>query len=207
MAFIEHLDDCIGQVIDCLEASGLIDNTLVVFTSDNGGALRYAQSNGPLRGGKQDMYEGGIRVPTFILWKDRVSPGTVTRNTAIHMDLFATFCEVAGAEIPGETDGISLLPTLLGEEQDTGNRTLFWTRREGGTYGGRAYYAARRGDFKLVQNSPYEPEQLFRISTDEYEQNPVEEEYPAEFRGLRKELQEHIRQAGGIPWQNPMKTE
>ena len=74
VAFIEHLDFSIGRVMQTLKETGLADNTLVVFTSDNGGALWHAQSNGKLRGGKQDMYEGGIRVPTFFYWKSRIIP-------------------------------------------------------------------------------------------------------------------------------------
>ena len=98
VAFIEHLDDSVGQVMKVLHATGLDKNTLVVFTSDNGGALRYEQSNGKLRGGKQDMYEGGIRVPTFMRWKNVIPAGSSTKNFGMLMDLLPTFSEIAGVE-------------------------------------------------------------------------------------------------------------
>ena len=151
VAFIEHLDNSVGMVMQALEDTGLIENTIVVFTSDNGGALRYAQSNGDLRGGKQDMYEGGIKVPTYVQWKGKINPGTSTDNLIMLMDLFPTFCEIAGVNLYHEIDGISILPTLLGNEQITDDRTVFWVRKEGGHYGGQSYYAARTGDYKILQ--------------------------------------------------------
>ena len=96
-----------------LKETNLDENTLVIFTSDNGGSLPHAQSNGKLRGGKLDMYEGGIRVPAFFYWKNKIEPGTITENFAMLMDLFPTFCELANVEHSNEIDGISILPTLL----------------------------------------------------------------------------------------------
>jgi len=201
VAFIEHLDFNIGRVMQCLGETGFDKNTLVVFTSDNGGALRYAQSNGKLRGGKQDMFEGGIRVPSFFFWKNKIKPGTKTENFAMLIDLFPTFCEIAGINDPESIDGTSILPTLLGEEQNTNNRYVFWVRREGGKYGGQAYYAARYQDFKILQNSPYELIQLFNIEHDEYEENPINPSDIDFFQQIQFQLQEHIRKAGAIPWQ------
>lgn len=201
VAFIEHLDFNLGRVMQTLEETGLDENTLVVFTSDNGGALRFAQSNGKLRGGKQDMYEGGIRVPTFFFWKNKIEPGTVTKNFAMLMDLFPTFCEVAGVKPVQHIDGMSILPTILGEKQTTDDRYVFWVRREGGHYGGQSYYAARYRDFKILQNTPYEPIQYFNIKKDEYEENALESSNDEIYQAIRSQLQEHIRKAGGIPWQ------
>lgn len=201
VAFIEHLDSAIGTVMQHLEETGLIENTLVIFTSDNGGALRFAQSNGKLRGGKQDMYEGGIRVPAFVYWKGRIEPGSSSDNFTMLMDLYPTFCELAGAEIDHPVDGISILPTLFDEEQVTDERTVFWMRREGNKYNGLAYYAARSGDYKILQNTPFEPFQYFIIGEDEFEQRPLEETDSEIFESLRKQLQEHIRLSGSVPWQ------
>ena len=208
VAFIEHLDENVGRVIEALGEMGLMEHTLIVFTSDNGGALPYAQSNGNLRGGKQDMYEGGIRVPAFVCWKNHIEPGSVTESLAMLMDLYPTFCQVAGARVTHPVNGISLVPTLSGKSQDTDGRTLFWSRREGGTtYGGQAYYAARRGRYKILQNTPYEPIQMFDMAEDELEQHPLEPvEGSAEmkaYRLLRNQLQQHIRSAGSVPWQQP----
>ncbi len=201
VAFIEHLDYNIGKVMESLKKTGLDENTLVVFTSDNGGALRYEQSNGKLRGGKQDMYEGGIRVPTFFYWKNRIKPGT-TDKFGMGMDLFPTFCEVAEANTPENLDAISILPTVLGEAQITNNRPVFWVRREGGHYGGQAYYAARYQGFKILQNTPHEAIQYFDIEKDELEKNAIEPSEDDEmYIKLRTELREHIRSTGGVPWQ------
>lgn len=201
VAFIEHLDDAIGKVLATLRATGLDENTLIVFTSDNGGALRYAQSNGDLRGGKQDMYEGGIKVPTYLQWKNRVNPGTESDRLGLHMDLFATFCELAGVALYHPIDGISLLPTLLGEEQDTDDRAVFWMRREGGGYGGQAYYAARYKDLKILQNTPYEPIENFDLKEDYREERALSNDTNETFQELRRALREHIRKTGQVPWQ------
>lgn len=201
VAFIEHLDFCIGRVMKSLEETGLIENTLLVFTSDNGGALRYEQSNGILRGGKQDMYEGGIKVPAFMLWKNKIQPGSTSNNFGMHMDLFPTFCDIAGIKNSTAIDGISLLPSILSENQETNNRFVFWVRREGGVYGGQVYYAARYGDYKILQNSPYEPIQYFNIKDDPKEENLLKRSDHKEFNALHLELQDHIRKSGSIPWQ------
>ncbi|MFY0652785.1 MAG: sulfatase-like hydrolase/transferase [Cyclobacteriaceae bacterium] len=203
VAFVEHLDYSVGRVLSALKGTGLDENTLVVFTSDNGGALRYEQSNGKLRGGKQDMYEGGIRVPTFVNWKGKIKPGTSTDNIALSMDLFPTFCEVADVSIDHKIDGVSIVPTLLGQVQSTSDRTIFWVRREGGEkYGGQAYYAVRKGDIKILQNIPYEALQMFDMKQDELETTPLETSDNEVYKQLRKEWQEHIRLTGSVKWQN-----
>jgi arylsulfatase A-like enzyme len=201
VAFIEHLDFNIGRIMKALKETGLDDNTLVVFTSDNGGALRYAQSNSPLRGSKQQMYEGGIRVPFFASWKGKIAAGSTSDNVGMLMDLLPTFCKVAEKEVTHAIDGINLLPTLLGEEQVTDDRHLFWVRREGWDYGGQAYYAARYKGYKILQNSAYEPLEFFNIEEDELEKTPLNSEDSKVYRKLRMALQEHIKKSGAIPWQ------
>ena len=201
VAFIEHLDFNIGRVMKALKETGLDDNTLVIFTSDNGGALRYAQSNSRLRGSKQQMYEGGIRVPFFASWKGKIAAGSTSDNIGMLMDLLPTFCKVAEKEVTHAIDGISLLPTLLGEGQVTDDRHLFWVRREGWDYGGQAYYAARYKGYKILQNSAYEPLEFFNIAEDELEKAPLNSEGSEVYRKLRMALQEHIKKSGAIPWQ------
>lgn len=147
------------------------------------------------------MYEGGIRVPTFFYWKNKIEPGTVTRNFAMLMDLFPTFCEIAEINPPQDIDGISLLPTILGEKQITDDRYVFWVRREGGKYGGQAYYAARHQAFKILQNTPFEPVQFFNMKEDEFEKHNLESSGDEDYKALRAQLQEHIRKSGAIPWQ------
>ena len=200
VALIEHLDDGIGKVVEALKEAGLSDNTLVIFTSDNGGQLSVGANNGPLRAGKQDMYEGGIREPMCAVWPGRIEAGSRSNRVALTMDLFPTICEAAGADFAHEIDGRSILPTLLGRSQPEEDRFLFWVRREGGHYGGRAYYAARYGDFKLVQNSPFEPLELYNLEEDPKEENPLGTNHPM-YKKLFSALRNHISQAGAVPWQ------
>jgi arylsulfatase A-like enzyme len=200
VALIEHLDDGIGKVLKALKDAGVSDDTLVIFTSDNGGQLSAGANNGSLRGGKQDMYEGGIREPMCAVWPGRIKPGTRSDRVALTMDLYPTICEAAGAKITHQIDGRSVLLTLLGKSQPDEDRFLFWVRREGGGYGGRAYYAARYGDYKLVQNNPYEPMELYNLKDDPQEQKPLgrkDRMYQKLFTALRN----HIIEAGAVPWQ------
>jgi arylsulfatase A-like enzyme len=200
VALIEHLDDGIGKVIAALKECGISDNTLVIFTSDNGGQLNVGANNGPLRAGKQDMYEGGIREPMCAVWPGKIQPGSRSNRVAMTMDLYPTICEAAGAKVSHAIDGRSILPTLLGRSQPDEDRFLFWVRREGGHYGGRAYYAARYGDFKLVQNNPYEPMELYNLKDDPKEQKPLVRRHKMSQR-LFKALRNHIIKAGAVPWE------
>lgn len=200
VALIEHLDDGIGKVIAAIKDTGINDNTLVIFTSDNGGQLNAGANNGSLRAGKQDMYEGGIREPMCAVWPGRIQAGTSSDRVALTMDLYPTICEAAGVKIQHEIDGRSILPTLLGKSQPDGDRFLFWMRREGGGYGGRAYYAARYGDYKLLQNSPYEPMELYNLKDDPQEQKPLGRRHKM-YQRLFKALRNHIVEAGAVPWQ------
>lgn len=201
IAFIEHLDDNIGKLYAYLEQTNQLENTVIFFASDNGGVLREGASNGPLRGGKQDMYEGGIRVPGGVYWKNTIQP-SVSDNFVLLFDFFSTICDIAGAAIPEHTDGISIFPLLKGESQITNDRTAFWMRREGGlNYGGQIYYAARKGNLKLVQNTPWEKYQFFNLQKDTTEQRPYDK--PDKLcNELSNELMKHIQKSGAVKWQN-----
>ena len=200
VALIEHMDDGIGRVVTALENLGISDNTLVIFTSDNGGQLSVGANNGPLRAGKQDMYEGGIRVPACAAWPGKIKPGSKSDRAALTMDLFPTICDAAGARITHKVDGHTILPTLLGRSQPPEDRFLFWVRREGGHYGGRAYYAARYGDFKLVQNTPFEPLELYNLRSDPREKHPLDKKHRM-YQRLFAALRDHIIEAGAVPWE------
>jgi len=200
VAFVEHMDDGIGRVLSALEQTGLDQNTIVIFTSDNGGSLPHAASNGILRGGKQDMYEGGIKVPTCFVWPGTIPEGSDANILALTMDLFPTLCDMAGVTIEHDIDGVSLMPGLLGEKQETTDRTVFFMRREGGHFNGLCYYAVRNDRYKLLQNTPFEPLQLFDMVEDPLETQPLERDHPA-FNQLRNALTQHIRRSGAIPWQ------
>ena len=204
VALIEHLDDGIGKVIQSLKDTGAYDNTLIAFVSDNGGYRNAEANNGATRGAKTEMYEGGIRVPACVVWPGHIEPGQ--RNevcSALTMDLYATACAVAGVSIEHEIDGVDLSPILQGEE-DLPERTLFWVRRDGGPIHGMAYYAVRRGEWKLCQGvGPASPLELFNLAEDPMEANPLPQNHP-KYRELSQALQEHIIHSGHVPWQKPV---
>jgi len=203
VALIEHLDDGVGRVLATLEKNGMMKNTLILFSSDNGGDLGPGADNGIYRNGKGSMYEGGIRVAGGMCWKGKIRAGAVTDNFAMLFDLFPTICEAAGAKIPHPIDGISILPTLLGQKQVTDDRIVYWMRREGGNFGGLAYYAARLGNYKILQNTPWEPIQFFDLRVDVVEQKPLDKakNFPDIYRQLFQNQMNHIRLAGAVPWQ------
>ncbi len=206
VAFVEHMDHHIGRVLDALDATGLRENTVLVFSSDNGGSLRHYQSNGKLRGGKQNHWEGGIRVPTCVSWPGKIGASRVD-TVAMTMDFYPTFCELAGVKLDHEIDGQSLVPFIMhGDSSALDNRDLYWVRREGGTslggYQGRAYYAVRRGPWKLLQNTPVEPMQLVNLQHDPGETQAVDGQQKLK-QSLNASLMLHIQEAGAIPWQKP----
>ena len=208
VALVEHMDDGIGRVMDALEDAGIEDDTLVVFSSDNGGWLPAGAYNGPLRGGKLDMYEGGIRVPCCVKWPGRVAAGGVTGQTAMLMDLFPTFCEASGVPVEHEIEGRSILPHLKGSDVDFEDRYYYWVRREGWgprnlDYLGQDYHAAMHGDLKLLHNTAFSPLELFDLAADPREVHGLEidgrnDEAAA---GIVKFMQERVRLAGSLPWQ------
>jgi arylsulfatase A-like enzyme len=200
VALIEHLDEQIGRVVAALEANQMLENTLILFVSDNGGDRASLANNGALNGWKGQMLEGGIRVASGVYWKGVIKPA-VTDNFALLSDLFPTLCQVAGAEWTHPIDGISILPVWLGEKQVTDERTVFWVRREGGAFGGRATYAARYKDYKVLQNMPSEPLQYFHLGDDPKEQSPLSIEAADSFKQLFYQLMDHVREAGHVPWQ------
>ncbi len=201
VALIEHLDDRIGMVIDTLKSSGIYENTLIIFTSDNGGDIPAGASNAPLFGGKGQMFEGGIRVPMCAVWKGKINPATKSDRVAMTMDFFPTICEAVGAHFNNEIDGKSMLGSLLGKDDGDDERFLFWVRREGGLrYCGQSFYAVRYKNWKLLQNTPFEPLKLYNLDNDPYEQNPLPDN-SEEYRKLFFELQKHIIRTGAVPWQ------
>ncbi|WP_247235546.1 sulfatase-like hydrolase/transferase [Telluribacter sp. SYSU D00476] len=204
VAFIEHMDESIGQVIWALRETGQYENTLIIFTSDNGGHLPSLANNGPARDGKQSMYEGGLRVPTSITWPGRIKAGSVSDQVNLSMDIYPTLLEVAGSKATHQVEGRSFLKTLLGETMDEAERPLYFTRREGGTdYAGQCIYALRLGDWKLLQNKPYEPMELYNLKSDPLEKKNVLKEQPEIYKKLNKLLMLHIQKAGKVPWQQP----
>lgn len=204
VALIEHLDAGVGRVLDAIQQGGLDQRTLIVFTSDNGGQIEAGANNGPWRDGKQSMYEGGLRVPFLARWPGRIPAAARTDFAAITMDLFPTLCEAAGLAPPAGIDGRTFLPTLLGQRQPAHERDLFFTRREGGNaYGGKTIDAVIRGEWKLLQNNPWQPLELYNLRADPAEKENLAATNRAKFNELSAALRGQIQRAGRVPWQAP----
>jgi arylsulfatase A-like enzyme len=203
VALVEHLDHGIGRVLDRLDALGLGGNTVVVFTSDNGGSLPHGQSNAPWRDGKQSHYDGGLRVPFLVRWTGVVTPYSQSDYAGLTFDIFPTFLELAGVQLPSGLDAVSLVPILQGKSMPAGRRDLYFARREGGRYGGNSYEALIRGRWKLLRNDPYSPFELYDLDSDPIETKNVAGQYPDRIQELSEALREHVRRGGQVPWQPP----
>jgi len=176
------LDRAIGQIVDTLHALGLAENTLIVFTNDNGGPTdASSSSNWPLSGCKATHLEGGIRVPGIVVWPGKLAAGTTYNKPLSSLDLLPTFVDVAGgdaAAIPG-LDGINMLPYLQGKNTGRPHQTLYWKKENRGTI--------RDGDWKLMR-FPDRPAELYNIEQDPSEQHNLAAENPERVRMLYKKL-------------------
>lgn len=194
-AMVDYLDMQVGEIVAKLKELGVYENTLIIFTSDNGPHQEggadpdFFNSNGPLKGYKRDLYEGGIRVPMIAVWNGKIAAGTESAHVSAFWDVFPTVAEMAGITAPENIDGISFLPTLLGKEQPQHNY-LYWEFHE---KGGRK--ALRKGDWKLVQydvfNSEKTTTELYNLSNDIGEEKNLAAENPE----LVKELLELMNSA------------
>jgi arylsulfatase A-like enzyme len=165
-AMLRALDRGVGRVLDALAETGLEENTLVVFTSDNGGAnyLGLPDLNAPYRGWKMTFFEGGIRAPFFVKWPARLPAGTRYHEPVAHIDVFATAAAAAGAALPADRviDGVDLVPHLRGEVVTPPHEALFW--RSG------HYRVVLAGDWKLQVSEHPEKTWLFDLASDPTEQ-------------------------------------
>jgi arylsulfatase A-like enzyme len=204
VALIEHLDDGIGKVLATLRETGLERDTLIVFTSDNGGQLEVGASNGPLRGSKGSMYEGGLKEPMVAVWPGHIPAGGRSERLGLTMDVLPTVLEAAGVPLRHEIDGESLLLALRGTPEKAAERTVFFVRREGGpAYGGKTIDAVRRGDWVLLQNSPFAPQELYNLRADPLQKENLVKTEREKVRELSAALRLHIQGAGAVPWQSP----
>jgi len=203
VALIEHMDDGIGKVIAALKENGQWKNTLLFFVSDNGGQTNVGGNCGNLRGGKQDMYEGGIRVPACAVWPGVIKPAT-TGFTGITMDIFSTAIEAAGGKPLEGLDARPFLTLLRTGMQVAEKRDLFFTRREGNLrYMGGSSWAMKRGNWKLVKNSPMGPWELFDLEKDPLETTDLAERQAQTYRELATAMRAHLQRGGSVPWQKP----
>ena len=180
-AMIEAMDQSVGEIVAALDRHELQENTLIVFTSDNGGYLRYSggfeniSSNGPLKGQKGQMYEGGHRVPTIVSWPNRIQ-ADVTSELAHSTDWFPTFAKLAGVSIDDMSlDGVDLSP-LLFRKEELPQRNLYWRMR--------GNFAIRSGPWKLAQQNGNR--ELFNLQSDLGETSDLSVQHPEKLAALQE---------------------
>jgi arylsulfatase A-like enzyme len=176
---ITRLDTYVGQLLDKLKELKMDENTVIFFSSDNGphkeGGVdpTFFHSGGPLRGIKRDLYEGGIRVPLIVRWPGEIKAGTTNDQPWAFWDFLPTAADIATTKVSEKLDGISMLPTLLGQPQTNRHEFLYWEFHEGGSQ-----QAVRMGDWKAVRLRPGAPLELYNLSTDLGEKHNVAAQNP-----------------------------
>ena len=191
---VENLDRNIGRLIDLLQEKKLFDNTFIFFVTDNGGLFKVTKQR-PLRAGKGSYYEGGIRIPAFVVWPGRIRPGQVSEVPITNLDIFPTLLELAGIEKPENKnlDGISLLP-LLTAGKNLPKRPFFWhfpIYLEGGNaesqdpvFRTRPGSSIRYGDWKLIQYFENGNLELYNLKEDISESNNLVNKKPDKAKEL-----------------------
>jgi len=207
VALIEHMDAGIGEVLKALKESGQYENTVIVFTSDNGGQANVGANNGSLRGEKQSMYEGGLRIPGCIRVPRQTKAGSESQTVCCTADFFPTIIDLAGINAPDGIDGRSLRPLLEQPKDASDNnlwpeREIYFVRREGGQkYAGLTIQAVLHGNFKLVHDLPTKQLELFDLQTDPGESEDLSEKLPKKYREMIGRLQLHVQRGGQVSWQ------
>jgi arylsulfatase A-like enzyme len=196
-AMIEAMDSAVGRVLETLEASDLADDTLVIFTSDNG-AFGGVTDLAPLRAAKGHLYEGGIRVPLIVRWPGRVEAGTISSAPVISMDLFPTILEAAGlAPERGEPlDGESLMP-LLRQTGPLQRESIFFHYPNYAFHGeNRLGGAIREGDYKLIEFYDEDTVELYDLAADIGEQHDLSAEMPERAAAMKNKLDRWLEASG-----------
>lgn len=194
---VRAIDRSVGRILDTLEEEGLSDNTMVIFTSDNGGAgyIGIPEVNQPFRGWKITMFEGGLRVPMMIKWPRKIAAGTVVETPVAHIDVMPTIAAAAGASQPAGVviDGLDTLPLMINQDATNWTReTLFWQNGH--------YQVVRHGDWKLqVNDRPTDGLQhwLFDLAADPTEQDNLATSRPDIVKQLKDLLAEHRAESDG----------
>ncbi len=185
-ALITRLDTYVGNIMNVLHDRGLDDNTLVIFTGDNGpeeeggNTAAYFDSGGPLKGVKRDMYEGGIRIPFIARWTNHIKPNTATAEPIAFWDFPATAAQLAGATPLKPTDGLSFIPTLLNHpDAQEHHDFLYWEFHENGFHQAvRMRGTPESGDWKAVRHGLNAPIELYNLKTDIGEKTDVAAAHP-----------------------------
>lgn len=196
-AMVEHVDDAVGKIVQKLKETGLYDNTIIVFTSDNGGLIgkgeRKITNNAPLRKGKGHMYEGGVRVPFMIKNLNQQAGGTVSDTPVMSIDLLPTLADISGVKIDRsvakEIDGISLRKVLTSGKNKLKRTSLYWHYPHYHSEGATPYSAVRNGDWKLIHIIETDSYELYNLKDDIGEQQNLIDENPKVKVRLQKELE------------------
>ncbi len=193
-AMVHMLDKDVGRITDLIDDLGLAENTLIIFTSDNGGhriLWEEFDTNGPLRSYKRDLTEGGIRVPFIVRWPGKVPAGKTSDELIAFQDMMPSFAELAGCSIPNNTDGISVVPALMGKELKEEHPYFYW---DYGHCRERYDQAVRMGQWKGIRLGQGGKLQLYNLEEDIGETNDVAAQYP----GIVKEI-ERIMDTAFVP--------
>ncbi len=188
---MSHLDDSVGRILAKLDELKLSENTVVIFTSDNGGYSNET-SNRPLEGGKGNLYEGGIRVPLLVRWPEKIEAGSTCNESVISTDYFPTFLDIANlpAMPSAHLDGVSLVP--LWNEKSLTPRKLYWHFPHRHT----PESAIIDGDWKLIRKIEAETIELFNLGEDPYEKKGLAEAFPERAEQMEKQLESHLQESG-----------
>ena len=191
-AMLRAVDRSVGRIMEKLEEEGLADNTIIVFSSDNGGAgyIGLPEVNAPYRGWKITLFEGGIRVPLFMKWPAAIAPGTVIEEPVAHIDVMPTLAAATGASLPAgvDIDGRNLLPLATG----TGD----FSRPGDALYWSSGYYkVVRSGGWKLQVNGRQQKSWLFNLATDPTEQNNLAASEPEKLAEMQALIDAHWKDA------------
>lgn len=188
-AMVERMDGDVGRILALLEKLGIDDETLVIFTSDNGPhqegghKMEFFDSNGPLRGYKRDLYEGGIRVPMLARWPGVIKAGAVTDHQSAFWDWLPTACELAGVDAPKNVDGISYVPVLRGESSAQKKHDYLYWQSSG-------KQAVRAGKWKAVRPGKGKAVELYDLSEDIGEKNNIAGQHPERVKQMEAWMRE-----------------
>lgn len=193
MAMIESLDNNIGRVLEALKKNNLMDNTMIVFLSDNGGHA--FSPNKPLRGKKATFWEGGLRIPFCMQWNGHIKPGQKYSNPVISLDILPTFIAASGGKIDPawKFDGVNLIPYLTSKKTGRPHDILYWV------WTGGQKKAIRDGDIKVVTMNGGRKYMMFDLSKDISEKNDISKKYPEKLKIMVKKHQKW--ESGLIPQQ------
>ena len=193
---IEALDRSVGKIVKILEENGLSDNTLIIFTSDNGGAgyIELPDINKPYRGWKLTHFEGGMHVPFLAKWPSQIKKGTRFLSPIHHIDIFHTIAAAAGASVPKDRklDGVDLIPYIQGENKEKPHKTLFW--REG------HHQSVLHKGWKLIKADRPDKRWLFNLDKDPTERNNLSKDNPTKVSQLEKLLALHNSEQAEPLW-------